>query len=462
MFGQLGTGDTMARLSPSDPLVFEDGFAPERLMLGEDHGCAISADKRVKCWGSDQEGQLGPPATGDLNAPGPDLRLRGAPVDAVAAGGDHTCAILAGGALKCWGRNTEGQLGLGDTTNRGAGPDQMGDALPVVDLGASAVATAVAAGAAHTCAVLASGAVTCWGAGDAGQLGQGSPSFAFTPSPPLDLPGAATAVAAGADFSCALLADGRVLCWGGGARGQLGLGDTANSAAPGAAVALSGKAIAVAAGEHHACALLDDHGVACWGANDAGQLGLGDTQDRTAPVNVPLGSGGAVAVASRVDSTCVLLSDHGVKCWGRNALGQLGLGDAQDRAAPAALAIDLGTGRNASALAVGGAFACALLDTKQAKCWGDNKALELGAPLRAPAYGDGPNEMGDFLAAAVQGGGRTVRAIAAGRAHACAILDTGDVRCWGDNSDGQLGAGDVDGHSLFLNPTAVVDLGRGP
>src|SRR5262249_46277028 len=146
--------------------VFGAGFAPAQLVFGDDHDCAISTDKRVECWGSNQLGQLGPPVTGDLLAPGPDLRLRGAPVDVVAAGGDHSCAILTGGALKCWGRNTEGQLGLGDTTARGALPGQMGDALAAVDLGAGAVATAVAAGTAHTCAVLEDGAVRCWGAGD--------------------------------------------------------------------------------------------------------------------------------------------------------------------------------------------------------------------------------------------------------------------------------------------------------
>jgi len=457
--GQLGVGDRAARLGPSEPLAFESGFSPQRLVLGEDHGCAIATDKRVKCWGNDELGQLGPPATGDVLAPGPDLRLRGAPVDAVAAGDDHTCAILTGGALKCWGRNSEGQLGLGDIINRGDQGGQMGDALPAVDLGSGAIATAVATGSAHTCAVRGDGSVTCWGAGDTGQLGQGTPGFAFAPPPPIALPADATAVSAGADFSCALLTDGRVLCWGDGARGQLGAGDTPGHAAPDAAVALPGKASAIAAGAHHACAVLSDHGLACWGANDVGQLGLGDMQDHARPARVSPGSSGAVAVAARVDSTCVRLADQSVKCWGHNDRGQLGLGDTQDRAAPPAAAVDLGTGRTASALTVGGAFTCALLDTRQAKCWGDNTSFQLGALLRGPAYGDDPNEMGDYLAAAVQGGGRSVAAVAAGRAHACAVLDTGDVRCWGDNAYGQLGAGDATAHTLSLNPNTVVDLG---
>jgi alpha-tubulin suppressor-like RCC1 family protein len=155
----------------------------------------------------------------------------------------------------------------------------------------------------------------------------------------------------------------------------------------------------------------------------------------------------------------VLLDGGAVKCWGANDHGQLGLGDAVARAAPQAGAVALGAGRGASALAVGGAFACALLDTSQAKCWGDNSVMQLGAPIGGPAYGDDPNETGDFLPEAVQGGGRSLRGIVAGRAHACAILDTNDVRCWGDNGYGQLGAGDGDTHSALVDPTGVVDLG---
>jgi alpha-tubulin suppressor-like RCC1 family protein len=458
-FGQLGTGDTAPALSPSPPLVFPDAFVPQKLVLGNQHTCAISADARVKCWGSDQEGQLGPDAAGDRHAPGPDLRLRGWSVVALAAGDDHTCAILDGGALKCWGRNDAGQLGLGDVTNHGDRSGQMGDGLAEVALGARSVA--VAAGAAHTCAVTDGGAIRCWGAGDAGQLGQGSNAGALVPpAVPVALPGAATAVAAGAAFSCALLAAGTATCWGDGARGQLGTGDLVDRAAPGGLVSFGAKAIALAAGARHACALLTDGRIACWGANDQGQLGVGDTQDRTRPEVVEMG--GVRAVAAGGDTTCVLLDGGAARCWGANDRGQLGLGDATARAMPPVGGVTLGSGRSASALTVGGAFVCSLLDTAQAKCWGDNGSMQLGAPITGPAYGDGPNETGDFLPEAAQGGGRALRAIVAGRAHACAVLDTNDVRCWGDNAYGQLGAGDGDAHSALLHPTSVVDLGGSP
>jgi hypothetical protein len=175
-----------------------------------------------------------------------------------------------------------------------------------------------------------------------------------------------------------------------------------------------------------------------------------------------------IAVGARLDSTCVLRDDGQITCWGANDRGQLGLGDAEDRPAPAAsvalggVGVGVGSARRASALSVGGAFACALLDTAQAKCWGDNVTSQLGAALRGPAYGDGPGETGDFLPVAYQGGGRSVRALASGRAHTCAILDTGDARCWGDNAAGQLGVGDTSPHALLLAPTGAVDLGRAP
>jgi len=459
-FGQLGTGDTTPLSSPSTALVFPDGFVPKTLVLGNQHTCAIAADDRIKCWGSNEKGQLGPDATGNRHAPGPDLRLRSRTVVALAAGDDHACAVLAGGALKCWGRNTDGQLGLGDVANRGDGTGQMGDALPEVSLGGPAIA--VATGAAHTCAVTDDGAVRCWGAGDAGQLGTGDDADALAPpATGIALPRAATAVAAGANYACALLAGGQATCWGGGARGQLGTGDTADSAAPAGMLAFPSKATALAGGAHHACALLESGRIACWGANDHGQLGLGDTQDRLGPTLVDTGAGRVRALRAGGDATCIL-DDGGVRCWGANDRGQLGLGDAVARPAPPAGPVELGAGRGATAVAVGGAFVCALLDSSQAKCWGDNSAMQLGTALSGPAYGDGPGEMGDALPEAVQGGGRSLAGVAAGRAHACAILDTGDVRCWGDNTYGQLGAGDALAHSALVDPTGVVDLGSVP
>ncbi len=324
--------------------------------------------------------------------------------------------------------------------------------------------SAVAAGASHTCAVVGAGEVRCWGAGSAGQLGLGDTLDLSRPSPAaVGTAGPATSVAAGAVFSCALLATGSVTCWGANESGQLGTGSgMARVLSPGAPVALGAKATAIAAGAAHACALLATGSVYCWGANENGQLGAGDFAARSKPTLVDLGSDMAKAIAARGAETCVVLRAGRVKCWGRGASGQLGQGVATNLPAPPAVAIDIGTGRLASGISVGGDFACSLLDIRQARCWGDNGHFQLGSSFTGPAYGDRPGEMGDALPTTVQGGGRSAMAIASGRAHSCVVLDTGDVRCWGDNSIGQLGAGDADPHSFYSNPTATVDLGGGP
>src|SRR5262249_38128690 len=141
--------------------------------------CALLADGRVKCWGWNDFGQLGlgdtqmrgdnPGEMGD-NLPAVDL---GAGKKAVAlTGGDsHHCALLSDGSVKCWGRNLEGELGLGDTNNRGDNPGEMGDNLPAVDLGAGKTAVAIDAGGYCSCALLNDGSVKCWGGNFSGQLG---------------------------------------------------------------------------------------------------------------------------------------------------------------------------------------------------------------------------------------------------------------------------------------------------
>jgi len=455
-FGQLGAGDTQPRTLPSPALAFPDGFVPKALAAGAVITCAMAADDRLKCWGRGEE--LDPSATGDRLAPGPDARWAGRPVRALAAGADHTCAVFESGALACWGRNLDGQLGTGDTANRGDRPDQMGDALPAVDLG-GAGALAVAAGARHTCAVTDAGEVRCWGDNASGQLGTGDTVTLLRPAAPVALGARASTVAAGDTFSCALLGAGQVLCWGDNAHGQLGTGDTAGQASPAAPVSLPGNARQIAAGDSHACALLGDGRVACWGDNAHGQLGAGDTLERHAPSFVALGGSSVRAISARGDDTCAVLEAGEIECWGDNGHGQLGLGDTADRASPET-AIDLGAGRIAEAVSAGGGFACALLDSAQVKCWGDNADARLGAALVGLAYGDGPRETGDFLPTVRQGGGRSVRAVAAGRAHTCAVLDTRDVRCWGQNAYGQLGAGDAALHAWYSSPTGIVDLGR--
>ena len=205
---------------------------------------------------------------------------------AISAGSYQTCAILDDHTLRCWGSGLHGQLGLGDTADRGDHPGEMGDALPPVGLGAGRTATAISAGRLFTCALLDDGGLKCWGVNEQGQLGQGDltnrgdePNEMGDDLPSVDLGAGrtATAVTTGSYHACALLDDATVRCWGDNGSGELGQGDDdRRTRPPVAAVALDGPATMVTAGADSTCAVIDDVALKCWGLNVEGQLGRGD------------------------------------------------------------------------------------------------------------------------------------------------------------------------------------------
>jgi alpha-tubulin suppressor-like RCC1 family protein len=223
-------------------------------------------------------------------------------------------------------------------------------------------------------------------------------------------------------------------------------------------------AMVIVAGDSHTCAILDNASVKCWGANATGQLGLGDTNNRgdvsgemgDTLNSVDLGSGRtAKSIVAGGSHTCALLDDNSVKCWGKADDGQLGtgkeftLGDASGEMGNTLLAIDLGTGRTATAIAVGGEHSCAILDNSSIKCWGKNSSGQLGLGHNDTRGGDqvllstGAPLMGDLLPSVDLGTGRTARAITAGDNQTCAILDNESIKCWGSNTAGQLGLGNT-------------------
>lgn len=223
---------------------------------------------------------------------------------------------------------------------------------------------------------------------------------------------------------------------------------------------------AIALGESFACALLDNHDVKCWGANGDGQLGQGDTQNRglglgaeaglgddLPPIN--LGAGRfALDVVAGDTHVCALLDNHDVKCWGDNGFGHLGQGDTMTRGAglpgdpgmgDGLPKVNLGTGRAAVAVAAGARHTCALLDNHDVKCWGSNGFGRLGLG-DTTNRGDGAQAdpgMGDDLPAVDLGLGRQPTQVSCGTTHTCATFDDGAIKCWGENSFGQLGQGNT-------------------
>ena len=359
----------------------------------------------------------------------------------VATGGGHTCAA-SGGAAYCWGRDDSGQLG-----NGGASGDP--DATAPVQVSGLGSVVQLCAGASHSCAVLHDGRVACWGNGASGQLGTGTTNDAFAPAlltefgPAAPL-GPAVQVACGEAFSCALLADGRVACFGDNVHGQLGNGTTTehDSATP---INSTERFEQLAAGNSHACAVrASDDALFCWGEGSHGKLGDGATSDNLVPARV--GSLiGVSAVAAGDEHTCAVLSSGRALCWGSNEAGQLGIGsvDSTDHAAPVDVQNAAGSARftDAAGVTAGTAHSCLLGLTGLVFCFGDDSMQQLGN--------------GSGYATSLPGTVATIADVTrvfGGYAHGCALERSGSLACWGDNTHGQLGAGD---EQVFDAPVAA-------
>ena len=254
----------------------------------------------------------------------------------ISAGFSHTCAILDEGSVSCWGLNDNGELGDGTNTDRNT-PTQT------ASLGTDRTAVAIAAGRYHTCAILDDRSVSCWGENLFYQIGDGTNDDRLVPTNTVSLGEGRTAVAIDANsaFTCAILDDGSVSCWGHNALGQLGDGTTTdrNSPTQTSSLGTDRTAVAIAAGYSQTCAILDDRSVSCWGINDRGQLGNGTTTDRNSPTQTSsLGTDRtAVAIAAGYYHTCAILDDGSVSCWGDNEYSQLGDGTTIDRNTPTAI-----------------------------------------------------------------------------------------------------------------------------
>jgi len=370
----------------------------------------------------------------------------------VTGGEGHTCALLVGGDIKCWGRNNWGQLGQGHTNQLGDGPGEMGDNLPTVDLGTGTTAIAIEAGEHHTCAILNDGSLKCWGKNNASQLGHSSSNHLGDASgemgdnlPVVDLGTGrtATAVSAGGMYTCALLDNGNVKCWGNGGHGQLGqgnawtIGSEPNSMGDNLpAIDLGGAytATAIAAEAQTTCAVLNDGNIKCWGHNDEGQLG-----QECGP-------------------------DGNIKCWDLEEVESTSLGSNPGEMGNDLPPIDLGTSSTVTAVSTG-RHTCALLNGGSLKCWGRGRDGQLGNGVNtgdSALVGDGLGEMGNNLPLVDFGTGKNVVQIVTGVYHSCALLNDATVKCWGWNGYGQLGGyvGDAgDGPGEMGDNLPIVDLG---
>jgi len=394
---------------------------------------------------AEQASQPGSAAAGELDVSGG--------TDADPSG--HSCAIVAGTGVRCWGFGGAGRLGYGNTLTIGDDEDP-GAAGPVI-LGGNA--TAISAGGFHTCAVLDDASVRCWGFGGDGRLGYANTNDIGddehpAAAGPVPLGGGARAISAGGGHTCAVLVDGTVRCWGFGSDGRLGYGngssigddETPGSVGP---VELGLAADAIAAGRDHNCAVLRDGSVRCWGYGFQGRLGYGNTVtigENETPASVgPVDLGAdrtARAISAGNGHTCALLDDATVRCWGYAGNGRLGVPDPSpvrndigDNETPGSMP-PVALGGAALAISAGDAHSCALLEDGGVRCWGFGADGRLGyANTRDVGDDEHPAAVGPVDL----GAGRRAVAISAGGRHTCARLDDGSVRCWGAGFTGRLG-----------------------
>lgn len=381
---------------------------PAALELGDDHSCAVLVDGRLKCWGSNADGQLGFDTGGEVAwGTKPEHLGKALPVvlddvTQVSAGGNFTCA-LSDGKVWCWGDNSRGQLGRESTVSKGAEPE-------AIDVGGEPAR--VCTGRRHACVLLDSGEVKCWGDASLGQLGldpadtdavglqKGDMGDSL---PAVNLPEAAIDLDCGGDFTCVVMGD-RLFCWGAGEYGQVGPIEEDFSAEPQELIVPNNDYLHyVTVGERHACSWNADGRAYCWGSNDHGQLVMAKEdisykemfgKERTDlegwyPSWVTNATTQDIVAAG--PHTCSLVLNK-VRCFGEDHLGALGawvgigpeiedIGDDhyEDFYSPDVIRFFRDAPPPAvEAIGVGGHHVCALLDNAHVYCWGDNAFGELG------------------------------------------------------------------------------------
>ena len=415
---------------------------------GGAHTCVVTAAGTVMCWGFDFHGELGNGTFTPVSASPVKVTGISGGVDAIAAGG-HSCAVMTGGTVKCWGFNYHGQLGNGTTTDSSVPvavvfPVEKPAPTAAPRLPAPSSFTAIAVGGYHACALSSDGRVFCWGQNLDGQLGDGTRTERHRPIEVTGLPGGVTAITAGLSHTCALTSAGEVWCWGSNSYRQLGDGATASSSVPVRVPGLVGSGVrAIAAGATLTCAITATRAAVCWGLG--GRLGDGTTRDSGVPVQVVGLASGVQAIVAAGLHACALTGTFGVVCWGLSSQGQLGNGSTTGSWVPVEVS---GLQGVAAGIFTGYWHTCAATTDDALKCWGVDGNGE---------FGDG-RRTNSSVPVDVPGPASGLHAFAAGGSQTCGLAADGTAWCWGANWLGQLGNGTTTPSSV---PVQVLGLPDG-
>ena len=403
----------------------------DSISVGNNHGCAITGESELKCWGLQSGGQLGTGVRAGvyIEPVALDTAETFDEIDASISGvGHHGCAISTEGALWCWGSGTSGKLGVGDLDSRKS-PVQVGDELNWHHISVSS---------SHTCGVRDDGTLWCWGSSFSGQLGNGDADDEPFSSP--EQVGFDTnwrIVTSQSNSNCALRDNGTLWCWGQNNSGELGPGDENQVLTPQAVGDdESGDWTSLSMGHRYACGISDGE-LWCWGQNGRGQLGQGDdvSHDELRQVG---DHGDWSSVSAGNYHTCAIRNGQ-LYCWGHNNYGQLGQGAGADEEIWEPTRV--GADSNWDAVSAGSGYTCAIRAGGELWCWGQGWHGRLG-------HGDEddhhiPRRVGED---------QDWSQVSAGSGYTLALRDDGTAWGWGLNGSGQLGVGTA----WVIDPTMVV------
>ena len=330
-YGQLGDGgDATNRNKPTTYVSLEDGQSVTQIYAKQSRTCIVLNDNTASCWGFNEDGQAGDDSTNTYKSPSAKVQFPdGKRVKSMGMGLKHTCAILEDDTLTCWGLDSHGALGNGNSETSDKYTPQT------ITTPSDRKVMKVEPGHSHTCILFDDGGVMCWGRDNLGQLGNGDTSdMIHTPSSNVELPEgrAATDLSVGDHHACALLDNGSVACWGQNNHGQLGENTTTNRPIPIYPHLPAGSSVvSVAVGPFNSCAILENSSLYCWGHNGYGRLGIGVTGGvYTTPMFVE-GPTNIVDLSVNYDHTCGLSENGSISCWARGKYGQLGNGQWGDK-----------------------------------------------------------------------------------------------------------------------------------
>ena len=347
---------TYTSASTSTTLTVEAAPEITHLSLSNVSSCALTSTGAMKCWGSNAYGQIGTLASNQQKTP---IDVPGFTnnISAIAVGDSRMCALTTAGEVKCIGN------GVADSNNPGI----------------SAGAISISSGYANSCALMSYGGVKCWGDNWTGQLGSGTWD---NTSPAVNVKGltsGVTAITSGIMHSCALLSSGSVKCWGANNYGQLGDGTTSNRNEPAQVSGLTSGVVSISGGYEHTCAVLTNGEAKCWGRNGYGELGDGTTTHKNVPTSVKVDGqpiSGIASISGGLRHTCAITTGGAAKCWGYNALASLGNGTLTDSLTPVNV---VGLDSGVLSIDAGKGFAtCATVTGSSVKCWGHSWAGNVG------------------------------------------------------------------------------------